>query len=370
MREFVSFVRKEFRHILRDKRTILIVLVMPVVQIVLFGFAISTEINNARVDIVGDMSDPQVRKIVERIDNNKYLQVVSIYDNTNHIAERFRKGKADVAVCFERQFDNRLNALGKASVRVIGDGSDPNSAQMIVNYVNGVINSVQGGMNEESLGENPLASSTADVKYMYNPAMFSSYNFVPGVMGLILMLICSMMTAISIVREKEFGTMELLLVSPVKPVWIIISKAIPYFLLSVVNLVTILLLSRFVMDVPVRGSLLLLFAVSLVFILTSLAIGLLISVISSNQKTALLVSGMGLTMPTVIFSGIIFPCESMPAVLQYFSDIIPAKWYIIMVKKIMIEGVGLRYFVKEFTILLLMMTVLLYVSTRLFRKRL
>ncbi len=370
MREFRSFVTKEFRHIFRDRRTVLIVLIMPVVQTVLFGFAISTEINNARVDIVGDLSDPSVRRIVTRIDNNGYLNIGKVYKNTADIDGRFRKGKADVAVCFENEFDDKLNSLGTASIRIIGDGSDPNSAQMIVNYVTGVINDEQGDIDVAWSGTGPSGSSTPAVKYMYNPGMLSSYNFVPGVMGLILMLICSMMTAVSIVKEKETGTMELLLVSPLKPVWIIVSKMIPYFTLSAVNLATILLLSRFVMHVPLRGSLLLLVFISLTFIVASLAIGLLISVISSTQKTALLISGMGLTMPTMIFSGIIFPCESMPSILQYVSDIIPAKWYIIMMKKIMIEGVGFGYMAKEYIILLAMTAFLLFVSTRLFKNRL
>lgn len=369
MKEFRSFVTKEFRHILRDKRTILIVLVMPVIQILLFGFAISTEVHNARVDIIGDLADPTVRRIVTRIENNPYMTVSGVFKSVKEVDRRFRKGKADVAVCFGSNFDDRLGADGSASVRIIGDGSDPNTAQMIVNYVNGVIQDEQMEMNE-SAGGGMTGNPIPDVIYMFNPGMLSSYNFVPGVMGLILMLICSMMTAISIVKEKESGSMELLIVSPLRPVWIIVSKMVPYFALSVINLTTILLLSRFVMEVPLRGSLLLLVFVSVTFICVSLALGLLISVISSSQKTALLISGMGLTMPTMIFSGIIFPCESMPVILQYVSDIIPAKWYIIMVKKIMIEGVGIGYIAKEYVILLGMTVFLVFISTRLFKTRL
>lgn len=369
MKELKSFIIKEFRHIFRDTRTVMIVLIMPVVQIVLFGFAISTEIHNARVDVVGDLSDPAVRKIVTRIDNNGYLNISGIYKNTGNIDERFRKGKADVAICFENDFEKELNGRGSAHIRIIGDGSDPNTAQMIINYVNGVITSEQNDMDAH-FAATAASSASLPVKFMYNPGMLSSYNFVPGVMGLILMLICSMMTAVSIVKEKESGTIELLLVSPLKPSLIIISKMAPYFVLSTVNLATILLLSRFVMDVPIRGSLTLLSVVSLTFIITSLSIGLLISVIASTQKTALLICGMGLTMPTMIFSGIIFPCESMPAILRCFSDIIPAKWYIIMMKKIMIEGAGFEYIIKEYVILLSMTLFFLVVSTRLFKTKL
>lgn len=370
MKEFLAFIRKEFRHIFRDKRTILIVLVMPVVQIILFGFAISTEVHDARVDVVGDLNDPAVCYMTDRIDRNPYLEVSAVYDDPAVVSDRFRRGKADVAVCFENSLDRNMQHEGRAEIRLLGDGSDPNTAQMIVNYVNGVLSDAQNDLIQRDQGQEVKTVSFPHVQYMYNPAVLSAYNFVPGVMGLILMLVCSMMTAISIVREKESGTMELLLVSPMRPMGVIVSKAIPYLALSGINLITILLLSRFVLEVPMRGSLLLLLLVSVLFILASLGLGLLISVISSTQKTALLISGMGLTMPTMIFSGIIFPCESMPVVLQYFSDIIPAKWYIIMVRKVMIEGVGFEYIYPEFLILLLMTLFLLAVSVSLFRKRL
>ena len=326
MREFAASVVKEFLHIFRDRRTILIAMVMPVVQIILFGFAVSTEVNDVRVVFCGDMSDPAVRNAVDRIDNNRYL-------------------------------------------RIVGDGSDPNTAQMITSYIKGVLQAEQTDFSISFTGEKKTLM-TPVVQLMYNPAMKSSYNFVPGVMGLILMLICSMMTAVSIVREKETGTLELLLVSPVRPLWIIVSKMIPYLVLSAVNFISILLLSHYVMEVPVNGSILLLSVAALVFVVTSLALGLLISVISPNQRTALLICGMGLTMPTMIFSGIIFPCESMPEILQWFSDIIPAKWFIIIVKKVMIQGSGLASAAKEMLILTGMAAVLLAVSIKSFRTRL
>ena len=370
MKEFAAFVKKEFRHILRDKRTILIVLIMPVVQMILFGYAVRTEIEHARVDVVGDMADPAVRKIVDRIDNNRYLDINGILPSTGLIASRFQKNEADVAVCFGRDFGEELRKTGRGSVKIIGDGSDPNSAQMIVNYVIGVLQSEQTEISAGLSGQDGTGSFAPSVHLMYNPAMKSAYNFVPGVMGLILMLICSMMTAVSIVKEKETGTLELLLVSPVKPLWVILSKLVPYLLLSVLNFASILLLSHYVMEVPIRGSLALLALVATVFVVTSLAVGILVSVISSSQRTAMLICGMGLTMPTMIFSGIIFPCENMPLALQWFSDIIPAKWFIIMVKKIMIQGGGLASVAGELAILSAMAAVLLALSIRSFRTRL
>ena len=369
MREFAASVVKEFLHIFRDRRTILIAMVMPVVQIILFGFAVSTEVNDVRVVFCGDMSDPAVRNAVDRIDNNRYLRITGRIDSPAGIEDVFRKNMADAAVLFGRDFGSGLVQPGHSQVRIVGDGSDPNTAQMITSYIKGVLQAEQTDFSISFTGEKKT-SMTPVVQLMYNPAMKSSYNFVPGVMGLILMLICSMMTAVSIVREKETGTLELLLVSPVRPLWIIVSKMIPYLVLSAVNFISILLLSHYVMEVPVNGSILLLSAAALVFVVTSLALGLLISVISPNQRTALLICGMGLTMPTMIFSGIIFPCESMPEILQWFSDIIPAKWFIIIVKKVMIQGSGLASAAKEMLILTGMAAVLLAVSIKSFRTRL
>lgn len=359
MKEIAAFIKKEFLHIFRDVRTMMIVLVLPVVQILLFGFAVSTEVNNAVVDILGDANDPQVRMIVQRIDNNPYLETGAYLSTEAEMDARLRKGKSKAVVCFERNFNQKSEKDGNAAIKVICDGSDPNTAQMVGNYIQGVVNEdIDSG------------ASVQAVQMMYNPAMNSSYNFVPGVMGLILMLICSMMTAVSIVREKEFGTLELVLVSPVKPFWIIISKLIPYLVLSVVNFASILLLARFVMGVPIRGSLALVSVSSLLFVGASLGLGLLISTISRTQQTAMLLCGMGLTMPTMMLAGIIFPCESMPVALQLISDIIPAKWYIIIIKRIMIQGAGFAAIAKEFIILAGMMILLLWFSIKRFKTRL
>lgn len=359
MKEIAAFIRKEFLHIFRDVRTMMIVLVLPIVQILLFGFAMSTEVNNAVVDVLGDANDPQVRMIVQRIDNNPYLETGAYLSTEAEMDAKLRKGKSKAVVCFERNFNQKSEKDGNAAIKVICDGSDPNTAQMVGNYIQGVVNEdIDSG------------ASVHAVQMMYNPDMNSSYNFVPGVMGLILMLICSMMTAVSIVREKEFGTLELVLVSPVKPFWIIISKLIPYLVLSVVNFASIILLARFVMGVPIRGSLVLVSVSSLLFVGASLGLGLLISTISRTQQTAMLLCGMGLTMPTMMLAGIIFPCESMPVALQLISDIIPAKWYIIIIKRIMIQGVGFAAIAKEFIILAGMMILLLWFSIKRFKTRL
>lgn len=383
MKQFIAFVRKEFYHIFRDQRTMLILLGMPVVQIILFGFAISTEVRNVRVAVLDPSNDVMTRRIIDQLEASEYFKIERLVHSPEELETVFREGDADMAVVFSPQFMDDMYS-GDAQVQLVADATDPNMATTRTNYASGVIASVQQEMLREILSKSQAASMSSgvsvvsssggtlvpDLKLLYNPQMKSTYNFVPGVMGLILMLICAMMTSISIVREKETGTMEILLVSPVRPLFVILSKAVPYFVLSFVNLVTILLLSVYVLEVPVAGSLFWLIAVSLLFIFVSLALGLLISSVTRTQVAAMLASGLILMMPTMILSGMIFPIESMPLVLQGISAILPARWYIRAVRKLMIEGVDVTLVMQEIGILALMAVVLITISFKKFKNRL
>lgn len=252
-------------------------------------------------------------------------------------------------------------------MQLVCDATDPNTATMQTSYATGIIAAATRQLLPAGVS---VPAIQPEVKLLYNPQMKSVYNFVPGVMGLILMLICAMMTSISIVREKETGTMEVLLVSPVRPFFLILSKAVPYFVLSFVNLATILLLSVYVLHVPVAGSLLWLVAVSLLFIFVSLSLGLLISTVTQTQVAAMLASGLMLMMPTMLLSGMIFPVESMPWVLQGISALIPARWYIQAVRKLMIQGVDVVNVLSEVAVLSGMAVLLITVSLKKFKNRL
>jgi ABC-2 type transport system permease protein len=362
MREFGAFVKKEFRHILRDRRTLLILLGMPIAQILLFGFAITTEVKNVHVAVFAPIPSVETRRIIERIDASEYFTIAERLDSPDRINDVFKYGRIGLVVVFDSHDDGGVEA-----VQLITDGTDPNQAVMLTNYATGILASYQRELSGQNLAPMQIVSET---RMLYNPQGNSAYNFVPGVMGLILMLICAMMTAIAIVREKETGTMEVLLVSPIKPIYIILAKAVPYLVLSVANLATILSLSVFVLGVPIAGSLVLLVALSLLFIFTALALGLLISTLLDSQMAAMLASGMGLMMPTMLLSGLIFPIESMPHMLQWLSSIIPARWYIEAVKKVMIQGVDVQLVVHEIAILSVMALILIVVSLKKFKTRL
>lgn len=369
MKQFFAFVRKEFYHILRDRRTMLILLLMPIVLIILFGFAITTEVNNVRVAVYAPSGDDLTRRITERFDANNYFTVVGALESPHAIERLFRENKVDMAVVFEENFRNNLMHTGHASVQLIIDGSEPNTASTMYYYASNVLAQFSGEL-AAGMPQTGAYTIVPNLKLLYNPQMKSAYNFVPGVMGLILMLICAMMTSISIVREKERGTMEVLLASPMRPIGIIMAKVVPYLCISAVNVVTILLLAVFVLGVPVAGSVFWIGVLSLMYIFVALALGILISSLVSTQVAAMLASGMGLMLPTMILSGMIFPIENMPAILQWLSHIIPARWYIAGIKELMIQGLSAVYAWKEFAALALMGAVLITASLKLFKPRL
>ena len=346
MKQFLSFVIKEAKHILRDKRTMLILFGMPVVLMFLFGFAITTDVKNVRTVVVTSQMDYQTQQAVERLAQSEYFTITQTV-NTPQEAERLIRGqKADLALVFGKNH----------SLQVIVDGSDPNMAQQWTAYAQQVI-------------ANPSASPV-NQKLLYNPQMRSAYNFVPAIMGMLLILICAMMTSISIVREKERGTMEVLLVSPVRPLMVIIAKAVPYLVLAFAILITILLMARFVLGVPLQGSLFWILAVSTLYILLALSLGLLISNVAQTQLVALLLSAMVLLMPVVMLSGMLFPVESMPTILQCISAIVPPRYYIQAMRKLMIMGVGIGDVAHEVAVLAGMTAVLLAIALKKFNVRL
>jgi ABC-2 type transport system permease protein len=361
-----AFIKKEFFHILRDKRTMLILLGMPVMQMILFGFAITTEVKNIKVAALVPMHDEMTRRLLEKVDASEYFTVKKILVSPEEIDRAFQDGTADFVIAFSPRFENSLYSLEGSQIQLITDGTDTNTAIAVTMYASNIIRDFLA----ENLPNIPAKGIQPSSRMLYNPQMKSAYTFVPGVMGLIMILICAMMTSISIVREKETGTMEVLLVSPVRPIYIILSKMVPYFVLSCVSFAIILALSVFLLGVPLEGSLTALCLLSLLYISVSLSLGLLISTIAETQIAAMLVSGMVLMMPVIFLSGMIFTIESMPAPLQWISNAVPAKWYIEAVKKLMIEGLSFTYVIKEFIILFAMAVLLIAVSLKKFKYRL
>ncbi len=353
MKRFRGFIKKEFYHIFRDKRSLFILFGMPIAQILLFGFAITNEINNVDIAILDKSKDITTKEIINKISSSTYFSIQSFIKNEKEIEGIFKKGKVKAVLVFEKDFNKKLITENLSNIQIITDATDPNTANTISNFVGSIIQNYQRDFNKGVQSEYILLPET---KMSYNQELKSVFMFVPGVMTVILMLVSAMMTSISITREKELGTMEILLVSPIKPIQVIIGKVFPYIFLSIINAIVIILLSVFIFKMPIQGSLFLLAGESVLFIINALSLGILISTISETQQTAMMISLMGLMLPVILLSGFIFPISSMPIPLQILSNVIPAKWFITILKGIMLKGVGITFVWKE-TLVLLMMTI-------------
>ncbi|MBK5278562.1 MAG: ABC transporter permease [Bacteroidia bacterium] len=367
MKQFLFFIQKEFYHLFRDKRTLFILFGMPVIQIVIFGFALTNEVKNSRIAILDNSKDETTASIIQELNASRYFDVIENLNSSSELEPIFQEGKVKLAVVFPPQFQNTLLHANTAQIQLIADATDPNVANTLTNYATAIIMDYQSKIKGN---QNFPYTINTEMRFLYNPQMKGSYNFVPGVMAMVLMLVCAMMTSISIVKEKELGTMEVILVSPIVPLRVVVAKMIPYLLLSMVNIGSILLLSVYVLDVPIRGSIVLLVFECFVFTLTALALGLFISSVSDSQQTAMLISLMGMFLPTIMFSGFMFPVENMPIPLQVISNLVPAKWFYYIVKEVMIKGLGFINVWKETAILTAMTIFLMAISIKKFKTRL
>lgn len=366
MKQFSALVTKEFRHILRDYRTMLILLVMPVVQITLFGFALSNEVRNVNLTLLLPDRNTVTDRIVNRLDAGNLFTISGIIGSDAEIDPAFQSGNTDMVLSFSPGFTHKVFSPEGAQIQIITDATNTNTATAAAMYASSII-------RHELMENNPTAAAAGvvpNMRMMYNPQMRSAFSFVPGVMGLVIILICAMMTSIAIVREKEMGTMELMLVSPMRPILIIIAKMIPYFAISVTNYITILVLAVTLLDMPLAGNFFTLTLLSAIYIIVALALGLFISTKMETQVAAMLASGMVLMMPVMFLSGFMFPVDNMPLFFQWLSNIVPAKWYIIGVKKVMVQGLPITSLWQELSILTFMAIFLLAVSLKQFKNRL
>ncbi len=375
MKAFWGFIKKEFYHIFRDRRTLLILFGMPLVQLVLFGYAVRNELNKADIAILDHSRDEVTREITGKLLSSGYFQLTALLESESEIEEVFQRGTARNVVIFESEFGRKLIRDGRADLGIVTDASDPNMAQMLEGYTANIIREYEQEWRMRHVkagqaGEVAANGITPEMRMLFNPELRSANLFVPGLIAFILMLVSAFLTSITIAREKESGTMEVLLASPLNPMQIILGKVLPYLALSFVNVFTILVVALVVFQVPFRGSILLFALLSLLFIMTALALGVRISSAVRDQQTAMMISLAGLLLPTILLSGFIFPIANMPVILQYFSHIVPAKWYLIIIRGIMLKGVGLDVLWMEALILFGMLSVLLVASITSFKTRL
>nr|NQU92084.1 ABC transporter permease [Bacteroidota bacterium] len=367
MKQFLGFVRKEFYHIFRDYRTLMILFGIPTMQLLLFGFALTNDIKNAEIAILDNSKDEMSRKLTQKILSSGYFMLSENLQSEKDIEPAFRKGNLKVVLIYENNFAEKIQREGSGSIQMLADASDPNVARILTNYLMGIVGNFQNELMQDR--KIPI-EIIPEVKMLYNSELKSVFMFVPGVITVLLLLISAMMTSISIAREKEVGTMEVLLVSPLRPIQIIVGKVIPYVILAFVMAVVILLLGYVVFAVPIRGSLVLLLFYSIVYIILALSLGIFISTMVNTQQIAMMISMVALLLPTIMLSGFIFPIENMPWPLQWLANIIPAKWFIIVLRGIMLKAIGIGILWKETLILFGMILIFITLSVKKFKIRL
>lgn len=363
-----AFLKKEFHHIFRDVRTLIIIIGIPIAQLLIFGYVTNNDLKDIRYVVFDQSADNTTKQIIDKVASSGYFLYNGNINELNNVEKAFKSGQAKFVLVFERDFEKNFTKEGLAKVQLILDASDPNQATLVSVYVSNIINSY---VKEKKMKNVTIHYEIKmDTRMMFNESLKSAFLFIPGLMAMILMLISAMMTSLSITKEKELGTMEILLVSPLKPYMIIIGKVIPYFLISIINAIVILTIGYFVFEVPINGNIILLFAETMLFILMALSLGIAISTIAKNQMTAMFVSIMGLMMPTMLLSGYIYSIENMPYPLQLLSNIMPARWFIVMLKDVMLKGNGIQYIIIENLILIFMTLVFIMISVKKFKIRL
>ncbi len=365
MKQFTSFIRKEIYHITRDPLTLLIMLVLPVIMLLILGFAVSTEITNTSFVVLDESKSTTAEKLIKKMGANEYFSFAGYLNSADEVEKSFQSGKVRMAVIIPTTFGNEIGRTG-SDIQLMVDATNPNDASTIVNYFQTIV--MQFQQEEAKAGTNRLVINS-EVKMLYNPQMKSAYNIVPGMIGMLMLLICALMTSISVVREKELGTMEILLVSPLKPVTIMFAKAVPYLVVAFLDVIMVLLLATFVLDVPIVGSIPLILFLSVIYTFSALALGLLISTITNTQQTAMIACGVGLCFLPCYYQ-LIFPVSSMPDILQWISYIVPARWFIDALRSVMIKGLGFEAIWVQFLVLLCMTIFLMSFSIRKFKNRL
>ncbi len=360
MKQLYIFIKKEFRHIFRDTRTLAILFLMPIALVIIFGFAIRTEIRDARIAVLDNAKDEMSIALTQKMLSSGYFIMDNYLESNAQIEETFRSKDINLIVVFPNNFAEDFKKLNQVPIQIIADASNLNVATQLIGYAENII----GAYNQELTKQyGNIAPFDTSIRMMYNPEMKDVYMFVPGVLALILMLVSAMMSSVSLTREKEFGTLKILTISPLSTMMIIIGKVIPYLFLSLINTVIIISMSMTIFGMPVNGSFVDLFVVCLSFLFTALSLGIFISSVAKTQQIAIMISILGLFLPTTLLSGFIYPIENMPIPLQVVCQVFPAKWFIEAIKTVMIKGGGIEYFWQQVTVMSFMGVVFIIIST-------
>jgi ABC-2 type transport system permease protein len=376
MRSLLGLLRKEVQHIRRDPRTLAVIVALPIVQVVLFGYAIRTDVDHVRLAIVDPRPDEETLALRSRFTGAGVFDIKAVVPRTDDLDRLFQSDTVQQAIVFEPGFASHLRSGVPAQLLIVTDGTEPNTASLLLSYAQAVVASYavdaapRAGGQTAPIRRAAAVRITPQVRTRFNPTRESVNLFVPGLMAFVLTIISSLMTAISLAREKETGTLEALLVSPLRPWSIIVGKVLPYLVIGLLTAVIIIVEARLVFHVPLHGSPLLLIGSAVLFILASLALGILVSAQTSSQRVAMMGAMLATMLPNILLSGFIFPVESMPLPLRVLSNVVVGRWFVEIARGVMLKGVGLEYVWPQALALAGLASVLLLASARSFSARL
>lgn len=375
MKQIIHFIKKEFLQFKRDPKMFGIILVAPVVQLILLGYAANLDIDNIKMIVYDQSRTSTSREFIERFTSSNYFQVVEYADNYNDITRSLDLGNAIVAIVIPNDFEEKINRRETVKVQAIFDGSDGNSASISAGYMQTIIirysqNIITDFMQRSGRFIKPVGNLTAETRVWYNPTLKTRNFMVPGIVGLLLSIITLILTSLAVVKEKEIGTMEQLIVTPLKPYQMIVGKLVPFVVLGFIAVIIVLSAMTFIFNIPIKGSITFLFGSSFLYILSTLGLGLFVSTISKTQQQAMMIAIFAVMMPMVFLSGFAFPVENMPEIIQFISHIIPLKYFITIIRGVILKGLGFADLWFEAFVLFGMGVIILSLSSLRFRKRL
>lgn len=369
------FIAKEFQQFIRDKKMVAIILIAPVIQLIFLGYAANRDLTDIRTVVFDKDDSYRSREFIRRFEESGYFSVVNKVNTYNQITEILDKGDALTAIVIPEEFEKDLSRKQTAKVQLIFDASDGNKASIAGGYAQNIIAEFSSGISTEYLEKSgmktlPSGSVSGETRVWYNPNLITRLFMLPSIVGLILIIITTNLTALAIVKEREIGTLEQLIVTPIKPYQMIFGKLIPFSILGFIAILLVLSVMRFWFGIQIKGSVALLLLSSVAYMLSTLGLGLFVSTISKSQQQAMITSAFLIIMPMVFLSGFAFPIENMPEIIQYITYIIPLKYFIIIIRAIVLKGLGFSYLWKEILILFSMGIVILILSSLRFRKKL
>ena len=372
IRHILAIMRKEFMHLIRDPRSLTISLFLPIFLLFLYGYSVTTDIKNLPVAIRDGSRTEQSRQLISKVINSGYFTLVAMPNSETEFRRLVDSGRAKIIINIPADMATKMNSDSKAVIQVIVDGSDPTTAAAAMGYMSGIVQDYFSGVMVKAALHRPVKLTQAinlKTRVWYNENLRSLNFYIPGLIATILMMMAASLTSLTIVSEKENGTMEALVASPIRRNELMIGKLMPYVLIAFWDVIMVSAVGRFWFNVPIKGDYYLMLLASFLFLMAALSLGLMFSVIAKTSQEAMQLALLTTMLPSIMLSGFIFPIENMPKIVQGISFLVPARYYLRILRGIFLQGVGIRYLWWDMLLLTIFCAIIVRTCVRSFKKR-